>query len=167
MRKLTMKTTLCALVGMVAVLGAAQSSPAAVPPPNPQDLTQGKWELNLAKSKFCEAAPHKSTREIIDAGWGLIVTHWTGVDAAGNPMDIRYVWRYDGAKYPAEIYKPANESITWKLVNPSRVEFIHWSKDDKVTSTYVRTVSADGQTMTQTGKFVGKPCEASQVFDRQ
>jgi hypothetical protein len=162
-----MRTTLCALVGMAAIVAAAQSSLAAVAPPNPKDLTQGTWELNLAKSKFCEPAPQKSTREIIDAGWGLIVVHWTGIDAAGKSMDVRYVWRYDGAKYPAEINKPADESISWKLVNPSRVEFTHWSKSDKVTSTYVRTVSADGQTMTQTGKFVGKPCETSQVFDRQ
>src|SRR5580698_8643975 len=95
----------CALGAAFALLVSARDGFSAGAPPNPKDLTQGKWELNLSKSKFCEAAPRKSTREIIDAGWGLLVTHWTGIDAAGNPMDIRYVWRYDGGKYPAEINK--------------------------------------------------------------
>src|ERR1700744_5967837 len=110
------------LVGaLAATLCLASAHAVAAAPPNAKDLTQGKWELNLSKSKFCEAAPRKSTREITDVGWGLLVTHWTGIDANGNPMDIRYVWRYDGAKYPAEIYKPSEEAITWKLVSPSRV----------------------------------------------
>jgi hypothetical protein len=161
----TLRIAACA--GAIIVLSSAGRSIAAGVPPNPKDLTQGKWELNLAKSKFCAAPPRKSTREILDLGWGLIATHWTGTDAAGNPMDIRYVWRYDNEKYPAEIYKPASEAISWKLVSPSRVEFVHWSKDDKITSTYVREVSADGQSMTQTTKIAGKPCGDVQVFERQ
>ncbi|HEY4368945.1 MAG TPA: hypothetical protein VGN07_17045 [Steroidobacteraceae bacterium] len=155
----------------IACLAVAGTS-AAAQPPNPQDLTQGKWELQLDKSHFCTAPPQKSTREIVDSGWGLISTYWTGIDAKGKPMEVRYVWRYDGQKYPADIGKPANEAITWKLVNPSKVEFTHWSKDNKITQELSRTVSSDAQTMTQTTKFVGgrngkSECVDTQVFARQ
>ena len=96
-----------------------------------------------------------------------IVTKWTGVSADGKPVLIRYVAKYDGTRYPGGgIDEPAEEAISWKLVDPRRLEFVHWSKDDKITSTYVRTVSADGQTMTQTSKFVRRDCEDVQVFDR-
>jgi hypothetical protein len=154
-------------LGFAAVMLLAPAMAIAVEPPNQKDLTQGRWELNLAKSKFCGPAPKKSERVIVDAGWGLIYTTWTGVDADGNPVLIHYVARYDGDKYPAGLDRPATESITWKLVSPNRLEFVHWSKDDNMTSSYVRTVSTDGQTMTQNAKFVGQACEESQVFERR
>lgn len=140
---------------------------AAVEPPNPQDLTQGVWELNLAKSKFCKPKPRSGRREIVDLGWDLIGVHWTGSDANGKPIDVRYVWRYDGQKYPATIMEPAREAISWKLVSPSRVEFVHWSKDDKKTEELVRTVTPDGQEMTQTRSYLGgAECVDVQVFKR-
>src|SRR5438067_13872411 len=82
------------------------ASASAVEPPNPKDMIQGTWELNVAKSKFCGAGPQKSTRRIFDAGWGLISTIWTGTAADGKPIDNRYVARYDGQKYPAGINSP-------------------------------------------------------------
>lgn len=139
---------------------------AAVDPSNPKDLTQGRWELNLSKSKFCRGAPQKGARWIFDAGWGLIVVEQSGVNTEGKPTSGRYVARYDGEKYPDIATGPAREAIVWKQVSPSRVEFIHYSKEDKITSEYVRTVSVDGQQMTQHGKFVGQACEDDQVFDR-
>ena len=154
------------IVGACAALGWVSAN--AAEPPNPNDLTQGKWELIPEKSKFCKPAPQKSVREIVDAGWGLISVHWTGVDAQGKPVDAWYVLRYDGDKYPADITKPAEESITWKLVNPRRVEFKHWSKDDRMTEDLFRTVSADGQEMTQSRAYLGGPkeCVDIQVFRR-
>jgi len=151
---------------LVASLG--MNAALAVEPPNPADLTQGIWEMDPTKSKFCKPAPQKSRREIFDAGWGLISAYWTGTDAKGKPVDARYVWRYDGEKYPADIKKPAAEAITWKLVNRHRVEFAHWSKDGKLTEELVREVSEDGQEMTQTRKYLGPAgCADVQVFRRQ
>jgi hypothetical protein len=144
----------------------AGSALAAVEAPNPKDLTQGKWELQVAKSKFCKEAPKQSSREIVDAGWGLLVTHWTGVDSKGAPVDIRYVLRYDGQKYPADI-KPVDVAISWKLVSPRQVEFVDWSKDNKAIAQNVRTISDDGQTMTQKTKYTGQACEDVQVFERR
>jgi hypothetical protein len=139
----------------------------AVEPPNDDDLTQGNWELIREKSEFCKPVPRKSRREILDAGWGLISVYWTGVDADGKDVSTRYVYRYDGEKYPATIMAPADESITWRLVSPSRVEFTHWSKDGEITEELVRTVSEDGQEMTQTRKYLEtEQCVDTQVFKR-
>jgi hypothetical protein len=159
-----------ALLGLLVM----RSSFAAVNPPNPMDLTQGSWEVDMAKAKYCggqsqgQAAPKVSRRHIYDAGFGLIVVHWTGTQANGKPFDVRYVYRYDGEKYPASIDEPdANESIVWKLVDPHHVEFTHYSKDNKITQQLSRTVSDDGQTMTQTTRYTDRPgCEEVQVFNR-
>jgi len=147
-------------------LAAVQSSLAAEPP-NPKDLMEGNWVLQVSQSKFCKDAPKQSAREIFDAGWGLVATHWTGIDAKGVPIDIRYVARFDGTKYPADIVKPANVAISWKLINPRQVEFVDWSKDNKAIAQNTRTVSEDGQTMTQKTKATGQTCEDVQVFARQ
>lgn len=153
------------LLAIVLLFGAERTF--AVEPPNDQDLTQGNWELIPEKSSFCKPAPQKSRREIIDAGWGLISVYWTGVDADGNEMSTRYVYRYDGDKYPSTIIEPAAESITWKLVSPTRVEFIHWSKDNKITEELFRTVTSDGQEMTQSRKYLeAEDCVDIQVFKR-
>jgi hypothetical protein len=106
----------------------------------------------------------------LDAGWGFVSVHWTGVDSKGTPIDSRYVYRLDGKKYPSDIVKPSEVAITWKQVSPSRIEFVDWSKDNKVIAENVRTVSSDGQTMTQTTKFSGKAaqsCQDVQVFERR
>ena len=153
----------------VCLLSASGVS-AAVEAPNPKDLTVGKWELKLAQSKFCKDAPQRSAREIVDAGWGLMSVHWTGVDAKGAPIDIRYVWRFDGKKYPDDIVNTSDVAIIWKRVSPSRVEFADWSKDNKKTAESVRIVSDDGQTMTQTTKHLDRPdqsCQDVQVFERK
>jgi hypothetical protein len=153
--------------GLMAISLCWASAAQASSSPHAKDMTQGNWELNLAKSKFCGAAPQKSARQIFDAGWNMIVVEQSGVNAKGEATSGRYVYRYDGDKYPDAITRAAKEAITWKLVSPNRVEFVHWSPDNKITSEYVRTVSDDGQTMTQTGKFVGRECVDSQVFDRR
>lgn len=144
----------------------------AANPPNPKDLTQGVWEADLAKSKFCKPAPKKSRREIVEAGWGLVSVHWTGIDANNKPEEHWYVYRYDGQKYPAGIESPADEAISWKLVSPHHVDFTHWDKKDKKTEELYREVSADGQTMTQSRKYLGAKadgkaeCVDVQVFQR-
>lgn len=128
----------------------------------------------MAKSKYCggesqgQAAPKSSRRHIYDAGFGLIVVHWTGTRGNGQPFDTRYVYRYDGQKYPASIDRPdASEAIVWKLVDPHRVEFTHYTKDNKITQELVRSVSEDGQVMTQTTRYTNRPgCEEVQVFNR-
>lgn len=158
-----------ALLGLVVVRISL-----AAEPPNPKDLTQGFWEVDMSQAKYCggtsqgQAAPKVSRRHIYDAGFGLVVVHWTGTQASGKPFDVRYVYRYDGEKYPASIDAPdADEAIVWKLVDPHHVEFTHYNKANQVTQQLARTVSEDGQVMTQTTRYTNQPgCEESQVFKR-
>lgn len=160
-----------ALLGLVVVRSGLA---AEVNPPNPKDLTQGTWEVDMSQAKYCsgesqgEAAPKVSRRHIYDAGFGLIVVHWTGTRGNGQPFDVRYVYRYDGDKYPASIDEPdANEAIVWKLVDPHHVEFTHYNKDNQITQQLTRTVSENGQVMTQTTRYTNRPgCEEVQVFNR-
>ena len=158
------------VIVLAGALAMAQSATASEPP-SKKDLTIGKWELQVAKSHVCNAGPRKCSREITDSGWGLITTHWTGIDAKGAPIDIWYVYKLDGEKYPSDIGKPTDVAISWKQTSPSRIEFIDWTKDGKKLAENVREVSADGQTMTQTTTPVttgGKaPCVDTQVFARQ
>lgn len=156
---------------LVALFGLGTGHALATDPPSKNDFSQGKWVLKPDKSNFCgRAVPQKSVREIVDSGWGLISVHWTGVQADGSSFETWYVYRYDGQNYPAGIGKPASESITWKLVNPHRVEFTHWSKEGRVTQQLARIVSSDGQTMTQTTRYISEKstgCVVSQVFLRE
>lgn len=161
------KPSRIAVAMMLALPFSSATVAMASDPPNPKDLTQGTWKLDLEKSNYCTPAPKEAQRDIIDAGWGLIAIHWTGTRANGDTIDVRYVYRYDGEKYPSTIDRPASEAITWKLVNPHRVEFTHWSKDNEITEELVRTVSSDGQEMTQTRKYIGPAeCVDIQVFQR-
>ena len=100
----------------------------------------------------------------------MIATQQIGVNEKGERTGenrVSYVLKYDGKKYPANVDRPSNEGIIWKLVNPRRVEFEHWSLEEKVTSSYVRTVTDDGQEMTQTTKYPTRECIDVQVFDRK
>lgn len=143
--------------------------------PTAKDSEVGKWELQLSKSHFCDAAaaPQKSTRDIFDAGGGILLIHWTGIDPKGKPVDIRYVLRYDGKKYafPSDVADPA-VYISWKRISPSKVAFIDWSKDGKMLAENTRTVSADGNTMIQSTTALDAngqkaACTDRQVFERQ
>jgi hypothetical protein len=166
-RSAATRSRLTAAAMVLALPFCSATAALASEPPNPEDLTQGSWELDLARSNYCTPAPQVSKRDIIDAGWGLIAIHWTGINSKGEPIDVRYVYRYDGEKYPSTIDSPADEAITWKLVSPHRVEFTHWSKDNEITEELVRTVSSDGQEMTQMRKYIGpEECVDIQVFQR-
>jgi hypothetical protein len=146
----------------------------AVEPPNPKDLTVGNWELQLDKSKFCNPAqaPKQSLRKIMDEGYGMVSVHWTGTAADGTPVDRMYVYFNDGHRVPAGEFRgtplETKESMTFHLINPHRLVWEHWSADNKLTGTWVREVSADGQTMTQTDKLVNRPgCVDVEVYRRQ
>jgi hypothetical protein len=164
------KTTAIALANlasaMVYYVGACAAEPAS---------EAGKWEMQPAKSQFCNpaAAPQKSERDIFDAGGGVLLIHWVGVDSKGKPVDIRYVVRYDGKKYafPSDVREPL-AYISWQRISPSKVAFVDWSLDGKMLAVNTRTISSDGKTMIQTttardadGKKAS--CTDRQIFERQ
>src|SRR5262245_37214948 len=106
MTALRISTAAAFAAGLIACLlttGALVS--AAVEPPNPKDLTQGTWELNLQKSKFCPTnarggpatPPRGGARIISDVGWGLIAVQQISVNERGERAGegrISYVYKY-------------------------------------------------------------------------
>lgn len=166
-RRLSPRVIVVCWVVMVAFCLIAQSGAAEVDPPDADDLMVGEWVVQPHQSQFCKDAPEQSVRQIADMGWGLLETHWTGLDHKGAPVDVCYVSRFDGLKYPGNILKRVYFATSWKFVNPHRIEFEDWSKDNKVIGWGVRTISKDGQTMTQTVKVPGKACVEVQVFARR
>ena len=160
---------------VVSVSAAVNLGIAWAAEPAAKDNEVGKWELQLSKSHFCNpaAAPQKSSRDIFDAGGGVLLIHWTGIDPKGKPVDIRYVLRYDGKKYafPSDVADP-DVYISWKRISPSEVAFIDWSKDGKKIAENTRSVSSDGNSMTQSTTAVDAngqkaACTDKQVFERQ
>jgi len=145
----------------------ASGAALAVDVPDPGDLTIGKWELNLAKSKFCGNPPKKSTREIYNVGFGWLVVVWTGINADGGEINDRYVMKYDEQKLTSTIERVSRDTVSYKQVSPYRVEWTHWSIDNKPTSHQYRLVSEDGQSMAQVGQSIGSDCVNSQFFDRE
>ena len=161
------------LCAAVLVAGVHQASRAAEPP-NPKDLMIGDWALQLDKSKFCDAArtPKQSFRKVRNEGYGMISVHWTGMEADGTPINRMYVYFNNGTKVPAGEFRETplkdKESMTFHLINPHRLVWEHWSADNKLTGNWVREVSADGQTMTQTDKLLNRPgCVDVEVYKRQ
>src|SRR5689334_9302852 len=78
---------------------------AAVTPPNPKDLTQGTWEMNIEKTHYCPDArgntrkPTGGGRIIRDVGWDMIAVEWIDVTDKGERVGegyVSYVYRYDG-----------------------------------------------------------------------
>src|SRR5262245_40816358 len=69
----TRRTAWAATAAVLMVAAVASRPRAAVEPPNAKDLTQGTWELNVAKSKFCGGnAPRGGGRLIEEVGFGMI-----------------------------------------------------------------------------------------------
>lgn len=172
-KKLYVSCTLSVIVSLCAVRNSAAGN---VAPPDPNDLTLGRWELEVNKSHFCPAAsgapttpPVESARDIFDAGGGLISTNLAATQANGKRTDTWFVYRYDGKLYPSSITKPSTEGIVWQLLNPHQVTFQHVSyKDGRVTRRLVRNVSDGGQMMTQTTHDEGRPqCDDVEVFRRE
>jgi hypothetical protein len=167
------RTVLFFSLAALAALSTAVSA-WATEPPNSKDLMIGDWALQLDKSKFCDAArtPKQSLRKVRDEGFGMISVHWTGMEADGTPINRMYVYFNNGTKVPAGEFRETplkdKESMTFHLLNPHRLVWEHWSADNKLTGNWVREVSADGQTMTQTDKLLNRPgCVDVEVYQRQ
>ena len=130
---------------LLAVLAAAVTLVAA-------DLPWvGKWKIDVAKSNFGE-----STVTYADVGAGEMQTTADG-------MTMKF--KMDGKDYP----DPWGGTSAWKKIDASSWETVNKLKD-KVVSTDVRRLSADGKTLTIQSKGTrpdGKPFEDEYVYARE
>jgi len=127
----------------------------------------GTWKLNIAKSKYSPGpAPKSGMATISTAGQGVKVVV-SGVSATEAKVQWEYTANHDGKDYPVT-GNPDADTISLKRINASSVETTQ-KKGGKVTLTNVRTVSADGKTMTVTTKgtnAAGQAVNNVQVFEK-
>ena len=103
----------------------------------------GRWQLNVAKSKFTGTPPKGGRVFRID-------------DLASGEMIVRYVlYKVDGKEY-AQVPRGAEttSTVTQRFVDARIIEGVV-KANGKVTGTFTHTVSADGKTLT----FVSKDAE--------
>jgi hypothetical protein len=127
----------------------------------------GTWKLDVAKSKFSPGpAPKSMTLTYSAAGDGLKI----GVDLVPGDGPAQH-WEmsggYDGKDNPVT-GNPNADSISMKRIDDTHGESV-FKKGGKTTSVNMRTLSADGKTLTIVSKGTtedGKPRLDTQVFTK-
>lgn len=130
------------------------------------DPANGKWTLNVAKSKFSPGPAPKSTTATISAGaaYKVVVEAVTG---DGTKVNWEYNANFDGKPHPVK-GNPDGDMVVAKRVNATTVESSYTLKG-KPTTNNSRVVSADGKTMTVTSTGTngqGQKINNVQVFER-
>lgn len=128
----------------------------------------GRWQLNVAKSKFTGPAPKSITRVYEDKGGGNVLSTITTVPATGQSGVLNVLYKIDSKGYP-QLPQGAEttSTVTQRLIDARTIEGIT-KRDGKVVAMFTQTVSADGKTLTYTTKDAqGKPTGVVQIFDKQ
>src|SRR5262245_61671324 len=128
----------------------------------------GRWQLNVAKSKFTATPPKTITRVYEDRGGGIVLSTITTTPASGAANVLFVLYKIDGKEYP-QVPRGAEttNTVTQRLVDAHTVEGVT-KRDGKVVSNFTQVVSADGKTLTYTPKDEkGQPTGVVQVFEKQ
>ena len=145
MRSAKMCTSSLAIAAAMFVSAVASTSAQA------KDPVIGKWNMNIAKSKFSPGPAPKSAAIVFSAsGADGVKAVFDGVADTGDKIHWEYTGNHDGKDYPMT-GNAEGDVISLKRVNANSVETTYKLKG-KVTVVNVRTVSADGKTMTVTTK---------------
>jgi hypothetical protein len=154
--------------------GTQQGIPANVPSAaaqhgqSPDDPVLGTWKLNVEKSKFVPGPGWQSQIRVYQITPAGVLVTWTGLDAKGEKMQVRYTYKYDGRDYPMA------GSGSYDTLNAVRIDALTVKSEEKrkgkTVGIAVRTVSPDGKVLTITDEGTNRKGLAfSQVlvFDRQ
>jgi hypothetical protein len=133
-----------------------------------KDPVIGKWNMNVAKSKF-NPGPAPKTAAIVFTASGAdgVKAVFDGVADTGDKVHWEYTGNHDGKDYPMT-GNAEGDMISLKRVNANTVETTYKLKG-KVTVVNVRTVSADGKTMTVTTKgtnAAGQKVDNNLIFEK-
>lgn len=132
------------------------------------DPAVGKWNLNVAKSKFTPGPAPKSTTATIAATGATYKVVVEAVAADGAKVNWEYSASFDGKPHPVK-GNPDGDMVVAKRVNATSVDTSYTLKG-KATTNNSRVVSADGKTMTVTSTGTngqGQKINNVQVFERQ
>jgi hypothetical protein len=154
------------IVGVVAILVlVAFASPGRAQAPKG---LAGTWKLNVAKSKFSPGPGPKSMTITYTPAGEVLKIMVDVVPAEGAAQHWEMSGAYDGKDYPVK-GNPDVDTIAMKRIDDLRGEST-FKKGGKVTAVNMRTLSADGKTLTITSKgttSAGQPRHDVQVFERQ
>lgn len=151
--------TLAVTFGIVAFAWAAGAQA-------PKGLV-GTWKLNTAKSKFSPGPAPKTMTITYSAEGNNLKIVVDAVPADGAAQRWEMTAAYDGKDYPV-IGNPNADMISMKRVDDRHGEST-FKKGGKVTAVNIRTLSADGNTLTIVSKGTtvdGKPRHDTQVFEK-
>ena len=134
------------------------------------DPSIGTWKLNIAKSKFADAAmaPKSAMTKIEAAAGGGVTVTVDNVDSTGKKIHYTYTAKYDGKDYPVKgdenrdsIAITKKDDYTYSVVS---------KKAGKVTSDATVVYSKDGKTRTVTVSGTNSQGQSGtnvQVYDKQ
>lgn len=132
------------------------------------DPVLGTWQLNVARSQFTPGPGWRSQIRIYRAIPEGVAVTWTGIDAKGEKMRVRYTYAYDGRDYPMR------GSASYDTLNAVRVDErtvrSEEKRDGKTVGIALRTVSPDGKVLTISDEGTnrkGQKFSQLLVFDRQ
>jgi len=132
------------------------------------DAFLGTWKLSLEKSKYQSPAPISYTYKYETGDNGTLKVTVASVDANGSPNTHQRVETYDGKPRPV-VNDPGAEAVSVKRVDDHTIQGINWKKGKPVTS-FTRTLSQDGKTMTVTVDGTtaqGKHYHDVRVFEKE
>jgi hypothetical protein len=153
------------LVVSFAALALALAAPVSA---QDKDVFAGTWTLNLAKSKY-DPGPAPKSGSVVFASKGTTVTATVdGVAGTGDKMHWSYTAAIDGKDHPMT-GNADGDAISLRRISATSIETTYKLKG-KPTLVNVRTVSADGKTLTVTTKGAnaqGQKVNNTQVFDKK
>jgi hypothetical protein len=129
----------------------------------------GTWKLNIAKSKFSQAAPKEQKNTAREVGDQLEITI-TGTQADGLPISLKSTFpRQGGAgKIQQSTFSNPDLVVLTKL-DPGDLCVTELQNGKQVVIHHV-VVNKDGKTARQTDRGMdpqGKPFEQVVIFDKQ
>jgi hypothetical protein len=142
----------------------------AVSAPSAQtDPFAGTWKLNVAKSSYNPGPAPKSGIVTISTEGSTVRVVVDGVGPTGEKVH----WEYAAASHDGKEYKIVGnnadaDTVALKRLGPRSVEVSNKLKG-KPTTVNIRTVSADGKTMTVTTKGLnaaGQTVSNVQMFEK-
>jgi|SRR5215510_12403434 len=153
-----------AVTALIALVGFSLT--VAVRAQAPKELF-GTWKLNPAKSTYSPGPPPKNMTIVYSpAGFGMRIVVDV-VPAQGAPQHWEMKPMYDGADHPVT-GNPDADTISIKRISDTKGEST-FKKNGKVMAVNVRTLAADGRTLTIESKGTtadGKPRHDIAVYEK-
>jgi hypothetical protein len=132
------------------------------------DPVTGRWELNVAKSKFTPGPLPRSQTRTYEVTGQQLKSVQKGVDAEGKPTLVQFTANFDGKDYPYT-GSPDFDTLAVTRVDKSTISFTQ-KRAGKVALTGTTVISKDGKTMTISGKGTNakdQPMDVTFVFEKR